>query len=40
MFMAVRCGDTTIIQMLTIIVFHGGKLLGDYGRSSVELTIV
>ena len=23
--MAVRCGDTTIIQILTIFVFHGGK---------------
>ena len=30
--MAVRCGDTTIIQILTIFVFHGGKLLDDYGR--------
>ena len=39
-FMAVRCGDTIIIQILTIFVFHGGKLLDDYGRHPIELIIV
>ena len=38
--MVVRCGDTTIIQILTIFVFHGEKLLGDYGRSPIELITV
>ena len=38
--MAVRCGDTITIQLLTIFVFHGGKLLDDYGRHHTELIIV
>ena len=29
-----------IIQILTIFVFHGGKLLDDYGRHRIELIIV
>ena len=29
-----------IIQILTIFVFHGGKLLDDYGRHPIELIIV
>ena len=38
--MTVRlCGDTTIIQILTIFVFHGGKLLDDYGRQPIKLII-
>ena len=36
----VRCGVTTIIQILTIFVFHGGKSSGDYGRHPIELMIV
>ena len=38
--MAARCGDTTIIEILTIFVLHGGKLLGDYGRLPIELIIL
>ena len=38
--LTVRCGDTTIIQILTIFVFHEEKLLDDYGRHPVELIIV
>ena len=30
--MAARCGDARIIQTLTIVVFHGGKLLDGYGK--------
>ena len=29
--MAVRCGGTTIIQILKIFMFRGEKLLDDYG---------
>ena len=35
--MAVCCGDTITIQLLAILVFHGGKLLGDYRRRLVHL---
>ena len=38
--MAVRCGGTTIIQILEIFVFHREKLLDDYGRSPIGLIIV
>ena len=38
--MAAHCGDTTTIQLLTIFVFHGGKLLDDYGRHPIDLIIV
>ena len=38
--MAARCGDAITIQLLTIFVFHGGKLLDDYGRHPIELIIV
>ena len=38
--MAVRSGDTVTIQLLTISVCHGGKLLDDYGRHHTELIIV
>ena len=38
--MAVRCGDRTIIQILTTFVFYGGKLLDDYERHLIELIIV
>ena len=38
--MTVRCGDRTIIQILTTFVFHGGKLSDDYGRHLIELIIV
>ena len=37
--MAVRCGDTITIQLLTIIVFHEGKLLDDYGRRLIDICL-
>ena len=38
--MGVRCRGTTIIQILKNFVFHGKKLLDDYGRSPIGLIIV
>ena len=40
MFMVVRYGDKIISEILNVFVFHGEKLLENYGKYPTELIMI